>query len=76
MGDDTILDAIGKGNIKATMQVGGRVLFTTITQILHVPKMKNNLIFVSKLISEGFIVEFDKDGCKVNNGHGTIVAEA
>ncbi len=31
MGDDTILEAIGKGSIKATMQVGGRVLFTTIT---------------------------------------------
>jgi hypothetical protein len=76
MGDDTILEAIGKGSIKAIMQVGGRVLFTTIIQVLHVPKMKNSFIFVSKLISEGFTVEFDKDGCKVNNAHGTIVAEA
>ncbi len=24
MGDDTVLEAIGKGNIKATMQVGGK----------------------------------------------------
>jgi hypothetical protein len=47
MGDDTILEAIGKGSNKATMQVGGRVSFTTITQVLHVPEMKNNLIFVS-----------------------------
>ncbi len=76
MGDDTILEAINKGSIKATMQVGGRVLFTTITQVLHVPKMKNSLISVSKLISKGFTVEFDKDGCKVNNAHGTVVAEA
>ncbi len=76
MGDDTILEAIGKGNIKAIMQVGGRVLFTTITQILHVLKMKNNLISVSKLILEGLKVEFDKDGCKVNNAHGIVVAEA
>jgi hypothetical protein len=37
MGDDTILEAIGKGNIKATMQVGGKMLLTTITQFLHVP---------------------------------------
>jgi hypothetical protein len=29
MGDDTILEAIGKRNIKATMQVGGKMLFTT-----------------------------------------------
>ncbi len=76
MGNDTILEAIGNGSIKATMQVGGRVLFTTITQVLHVPKMKNTLISVSKLISEGLKVEFDKDGCKVNNAHGIVVAEA
>jgi hypothetical protein len=75
MGDDTILEAIGKGSIKATMQVGGRVLFTTIIQVLHVPKMKNSLIS-SKLISEGLKVEFDKNGCKVNNAHGTVVVEA
>jgi hypothetical protein len=36
--------------------------------------MKNNLIFVSKLILEGFKVEFDKDGCKVNDAQG-VVAE-
>jgi hypothetical protein len=51
MGDDTILEAIGKGNIKATMQVGDQLTQTTITKVLHVPKMKNNLISVSKLIS-------------------------
>jgi hypothetical protein len=38
--------------------------------------MKNSLISVSKLISEGLKVEFDKDGYKVNNVHGTIVAQA
>jgi hypothetical protein len=38
--------------------------------------MKDNFICVSKLISEGLKVEFDKDGCKVNNAHGTVVAEA
>jgi hypothetical protein len=38
--------------------------------------MKNSLISVSKLISEGFKVEFDKDGCKVNNAQGVVVAEA
>jgi len=34
MGIDTVLEAIGKGNIKATMQVGGKLTHTTITQIL------------------------------------------
>jgi hypothetical protein len=39
MGDDTILEAIGEGSIEATMQVGGKMLLTTIT-ILHVLKMR------------------------------------
>jgi len=76
MGDDTILEAIGIGNIKATIQVGGKMLLITITQVFHVPKMKNSLIFVNKFISKGLKMEFDKDGCKVNNVHGIIVAEA
>ncbi len=74
MGDDTVLEAIGKGSIKGTMQVGGQLAHTTITQVLHVPKMKNNLISVTKFISEGFKVEFDKDGCKVNDARGVVVA--
>ncbi len=74
MGDDTVLEAVGKGSIKATMQVGGQLTHTTITQV-HVLKRKNNLISVSKLISEGFKVEFDKDGCKVNDARGVVVAQ-
>jgi cyclopropane fatty-acyl-phospholipid synthase-like methyltransferase len=76
MGDDIVLEAIGKGNIKATTQVGGQLTHTTITQVLHVPKMKNSLIFVSKLIFEGFKMEFNKDGYKVNGARRVIVAEA
>jgi hypothetical protein len=75
MGDDTILKAISKGNIKASIQVGGKMLFTTITQVHHVPKVRNSFIFISKFILEGLKVESDKDDCKVNNVHGAIVAE-
>jgi len=76
MGDDTILKAIGKGNIKTIMQMGGKLTHITIIQNLHVPKMKNNFISVSKLISESFKVEFHKAGCKVNDAQGVVVAEA
>jgi len=76
MGDDTILEAIGKGNIKATMQTGGELSHITITQVLHVPKMKNSLMSVSKLIFEGFKVEFNKDGCKVNDARRVVMVEA
>jgi hypothetical protein len=53
MGDDIVLEAISKGNIKATMQMGGKLSHATITQVLHVPKIKNSLIFVNKLTYEG-----------------------
>ncbi len=76
MGDDTILKAIGKGNIKTIMQMGGKLTHTTITQVLHVPKMKNNLISVSKFISESFKVEFHKASCEVNDAQGVVVVEA
>jgi hypothetical protein len=75
MANDTVLEAIGKGNIKATMQVGGELSHITITQVLHVPKMKNSFILVSKFISKCFKVEFDKDGCKVNNAQ-KVMAKA
>jgi hypothetical protein len=38
MGDDTVLEAIGKRNIKATMPVGGEFSHATITQVLHFQK--------------------------------------
>jgi hypothetical protein len=76
MGDDTILEVVGKGNIKATMQVGGKLSHTTITQGLHVPKMKSSLISMNKLIYEGFKVEFDKDSYKVNDAQGIVGAKA
>jgi hypothetical protein len=49
MANDTILEAIGKSNIKATMQIRGKLLLTTMIQVLHVPKMKNSLIFVYQI---------------------------
>jgi hypothetical protein len=55
MGDDTILEAIGKGSIiKATMQAKGKILRTTITQVLHVPKMNNSFIFCYQTHFGGF----------------------
>jgi hypothetical protein len=68
MGDDTILEAIGKGNIKATMQVVGKVLLTTISQILNVPKMKKLSFLLANPFSKGLKMEFGKDGCEVNHG--------
>jgi hypothetical protein len=42
MGDEIVLEAISKGSIKAIVQMGGELSHATITQVLYVPKMKNN----------------------------------
>jgi hypothetical protein len=43
MGDDTILEAIGNGSIKATMQVGGKMLLTIIgKQFQNKQEMKHS----------------------------------
>ncbi len=55
---------------------GRRIITHNHHQILHVPKMKNSLISVSRFIFKGFKVEFDKDGCKVNDVQKVVVAEA
>jgi hypothetical protein len=59
------LEAISKRNIKATMQVGGQLTHTTITQVLHVPKMKNNLILVSNVTTLALRSEPRQRGYKV-----------
>jgi len=43
MGDDTILEAIGKGSIKGVMQVVGKMLLTTIgKQLENKQEMKHS----------------------------------
>jgi hypothetical protein len=55
----TSLDGVAPNCNFTSKLVGGKMSHTTITQVLDVPKMKNNLISVSKFTSEGFKVEFD-----------------
>jgi hypothetical protein len=76
MGDDTILPPLAKGTSKPQCKWEANCHTQPYPQVLHVPKMRNSLIFVSKLISKGFKVEFDKDGCKVNDTRGVVVTEA
>jgi hypothetical protein len=58
---------LGVRQSKPQMQVGGKLSHATITQIFYLPKMKNSLISMIKLIYEGFKMEFNKNGCKVND---------
>ena len=76
MGDDTILEAIGRGNIVTSIKVEGVLRQIKITKVLHVPKIHNNLLSVSKLISEGLKIEFGEFGCVMRNKLGNVIATA
>ena len=39
LGDDTVLEAVGKGQIVVDTKVKGRVKIITMKDVLHVPKL-------------------------------------
>jgi hypothetical protein len=57
LGDDSIHEVQGRG--KVPMRVS-RNCIKNIQNVLYVPGLKTNLLFVSKLIDENYIVVFDK----------------
>jgi hypothetical protein len=75
MGDHTEVQAVGEGTVRARLQVSGSTINGTFTKVLHVPDLKANLISVSRLIQDGFTVNFTVGGCQVLKSN-KIVAEA
>lgn len=65
LGDDTVLQAVGKGSIVVDTEVKGRVKTITIHDVLHVPKLKANLLSVRHLVMKHLRVEFSDQGCFV-----------
>ncbi len=62
LGDDTVLEAVGKGQIVVDTEVKGRVKTITIKDVLHVPKLKANLLSVRHLVAKHLRVEFSDTG--------------
>ena len=65
LGDDTVLEAIGKGQLVVDTEVRGRVKTITIQDVLHVPKLTANLLSVRQLVAKHLRVEFSDKGCYV-----------
>ena len=57
-----MLEAVGRGAIVVGTEVKGRVRTITIKDVLHVPKLKANLLSVSHLVSKHLRVEFSNEG--------------
>jgi GAG-pre-integrase domain len=73
MGDNNKQDAIGQGSVKMVLEVSGRQVNAKFTNVLYVPNLKSNLISVSRLIKDGFNVQFNNAGCEIMK-NGVVVA--
>jgi len=58
MGENSIQEAIGKGNMDVTMEIGENVVRKTFTDALHVPKIIKILFSMSKVVSQRHMFEF------------------
>ena len=61
LGDDTVLEAMNKGSIIVDTEVKGRVKTITIKDVLHVPKLKANLLSLQHLVLKHLGVEFSDE---------------
>ena len=53
----TVLPGIGLGKVRLFVSVGGRTRSVVLTDVLHVPQIRGNLISVTKLQDRGLVVE-------------------
>jgi transposase InsO family protein len=74
MGDNNKQDAVGQGSVKMVLDVAGNALKAKFTNVLFVPNLKSNLISVSRLIKDGFSVQFGVGGCAIYK-NGVVVAQ-
>ena len=57
-----MLKGVGRGSIVVDTEVKGSVKTITINDVLHVPKLKANLLSVQYLVLKHLRVEFSDDG--------------
>jgi hypothetical protein len=76
MGDDSVLQAVGKGSILVDTLVEGCTKRIQFKNVLYVPKLQSNLLSVSKIVEGGLQVQFGGLGCLVKAPNGVIQALA
>jgi hypothetical protein len=78
IGDNSVQEAVGKGNIQVSMSVRGNERVKAIrTNVLHVPgiaKKNSSVTNVTKATSSGHVVEFGEKGRVITNIQKKVVA--
>jgi len=72
LGDDKPCDIVGKGNVMVSLFNGSTL---KLRNIIHVPKLKRNLISVGQVADKGMKTTFDDDVCKITKGAMVIAHE-
>ena len=60
VGSNHVLRVQGRGNATLSIRTGNRIEKLELSNALYVPKMRKNLISVSKMVQEGFKLEFSE----------------
>ena len=68
-----MLQAIGRATVVVDIEVKGRVKTITIKDMLHVPKLKANLLSVRHLVLKRLHVKFGHEGSFVLSCHTLLL---
>ena len=68
LGDDQPCDIVGKGSVKIKLNAS----VWELKDVRHIPDLRNNLISVGQLASEGYTTTFHGDDWKISKGAVTI----
>ena len=63
--DNSKISSNGVGNILMNFKNSEEIVPKTVKNVIHVPNLATNLLSVSKVTEKGYVVTFDKHGCKV-----------
>lgn len=71
-----MVKAVGKGTVKLSALIDGKLKFIKLVDALYVPDLRGNLLSVSAIADKGFKVEFNENSANVSNKDGSIVLRA
>jgi hypothetical protein len=75
LGDDHILEATGKGQVKLLLETEGGTSEGGLTEVLYVPDLAVNLLSVRRLVEKEAKVEFDAGACVIKNRSGAVIGQ-
>jgi hypothetical protein len=71
LGDKSIANIIGCGSVKLVLKYG-RII--TLLEVLHIPNLAKNLIFVSKMSDVSVHIIFEKETWKMVRGSMVLMS--